>query len=124
MLRQSLSVAPPPLGTLTQARGSVDAFFDAEFAVTGFTTAANVTGWAAVTLPLGEVGGLPVGVQLMAPGEAVLLWVAAQLEQAMPWADRPPPSSPTRSANAARHDEARREGWRPRLMSDFTLSGR
>jgi amidase len=91
VLCQSLNVPPPPLGTLTKARGSVDAFFDAEFAVTGFTTAANVIGWAAVTLPLGELGGLPVGVQLMAPGEPVLLSLAAQLEQAMPWADRHPP---------------------------------
>jgi amidase len=93
VLCQSLNVPPPPLGTLTQARGSVDAFFDAEFSVTGFTTAANITGWAAITLPLGEVGGLPVGVQLMAPGEPVLLSLAAQLEQAMPWADRHPPAA-------------------------------
>jgi amidase len=60
--------------------------------VTGFTTAANITGWAAITLPVGEVSGLPVGVQLMAPGEPVLLSLAAQLEAATPWADRHPPS--------------------------------
>jgi amidase len=93
VLCQSLNVPAPPLGTLTKARGSVDAFFDAEFAVTGFTTAANITGWAAITLPLGETGGLPVGVQLMAPGEPVLLSLAAQLEQALPWRDRRPPVS-------------------------------
>ena len=34
--------------------------------------------------------GLPVGVQMMAPEEAVLLRVAAQLELAMPWSDRRP----------------------------------
>jgi amidase len=69
----------------------VDAFFDVELAATGWTAVANVTGWAAISLPLGEVDGLPVGVQLMAPGEAVLLRAAAQLEQALPWSGRRPP---------------------------------
>nr|WP_269083421.1 amidase family protein [Mycolicibacterium obuense] len=53
---------------------------------------ANVTGWAAISLPLGVTAdGLPIGVQLMAPDEAVLLALAAQLETAIPWADRRPP---------------------------------
>jgi amidase len=76
---------------LSASRGSVDAFFDVEFASTGTTAVANATGWAAITLPLGEVDGLPVGVQLLAPDEPVLLRVAGQLEQALPWADRRPP---------------------------------
>jgi amidase len=90
LLAPTLNVPPPEPGALSAARGTVDAFFDAEFAVTGWTTVANFTGWAAVSLPLGEVDGLPVGVQLMAPGEEVLLRVAAQLEQALPWAHRRP----------------------------------
>ena len=61
-----------------------------EFAATGWTAVANATGWAAITLPLGEVDGLPVGVQLIAPDEVILLRVAAQLEAAMPWSDRRP----------------------------------
>jgi amidase len=93
LLCQSLNTTAPPIGTLTKATGSVDDFFDREFAVTGFTTAANITGWAAIQLPVGEAGGMPAGVQLMAPGEAVLLSLAAQLEQAMPWADRRPRTS-------------------------------
>ena len=92
VLCQSLNVPAPPHGTLTRTTGSVDAFFDREFAVTGFTTAANITGWASIQLPVGEAGGLPAGVQLMAPGEAVLLSVAAQLERELPWADRHPPT--------------------------------
>jgi amidase len=90
VLCQSLNTTAPPLGTLTKATGSVDAFFDREFAVTGFTTAANITGWASIQLPVGESEGMPAGVQLMAPGEAVILSVAAQLEQALPWAQRHP----------------------------------
>ncbi|MGO9819729.1 MAG: amidase, partial [Solirubrobacteraceae bacterium] len=65
--------------------------FDVEFASTGTTAVANAAGWAAITLPLDEVEGLPVGVQMLAPDEAVLLRIAAQLEQALPWADRHPP---------------------------------
>jgi amidase len=33
---------------------------------------------------------LPIGVQLMAPEETVLLQLAAQLEEAAPWSDRRP----------------------------------
>ena len=90
LLCPTLNVLPPAPGDLSASRGSVDAFFDAEFAATGATAVANATGWAAITLPLGEVEGLPVGVQLMAPEEAVLLRLSAQLEQALPWAQRRP----------------------------------
>jgi amidase len=90
LLAPTLNVLPPLPGELSTSRGTVDAFFDVEFASTGWTTVPNVTGWAAISLPLGEVDGLPVGVQLIAPDEAVLLRVAAQLEQAMPWIGRRP----------------------------------
>jgi amidase len=90
----TLNVLPPEPGSLSASRGSVDAFFDVEFAATGWTAVANATGWAAITLPLGEADGLPVGVQLLAPDEGVLLRLAAQLELALPWADRRPPEYP------------------------------
>ena len=38
-----------------------------------------------------QADGLPIGVQLMAPDETILLKLAAQLEAAVPWAGRKPP---------------------------------
>ena len=60
LLCPTLNVLPPPPGSLSASRGSVDAFFDVEFAATGWTAVANATGWAAITLPLGDVDG-PAG---------------------------------------------------------------
>jgi amidase len=50
--------------------------------------------WAAGDQPAAraEPGGLPIGVQIVAPygREDLLFQIAAQLEQAMPWRDRTP----------------------------------
>ena len=61
---------------------------------TPFTQLANLTGRPAISLPLyWTPDGLPLGVQFVAAleGEALLLQLAAQLEQARPWFDRHPP---------------------------------
>jgi amidase len=77
-----LTSGPPPLAHLNQPRGSTQAFFRTEFAATGWTPMANVSGFAAISLPLHETPeGFPLGIQLMAPQEAVLLQLAAQLER-------------------------------------------
>jgi amidase len=78
-----LTGGPPALGHLNQPRGSTQEFFRVEFATTGWTPLANVSGFAAISLPLRTTAdGLPIGVQLMAPRETVLLQVAGQLERA------------------------------------------
>ena len=59
-----------------------------------FTAGFNSSGQPAITLPLHwSDDGLPIGVQLVAAfgREDLLLRVAAQLEQAQPWAERRPP---------------------------------
>ena len=60
---------------------------------TPFTAIVNVTGQPAIALPLyhGD-DGLPTAVQLIGPParEEVLLALATQLEQALPWAERVP----------------------------------
>ncbi|HTY27896.1 MAG TPA: amidase, partial [Mycobacterium sp.] len=92
LLAPTLVTLPPSYGVLNQPRGTTRAFFDVEFAHTGWTPMANVTGWAAISLPLGRsADGLPIGVQLLAPDETILLQLAAQLQSALPWAQRRPP---------------------------------
>jgi amidase len=91
LLVPTLLTPPPPYALLDQPRGTTRAFFDVEFATTGWTSLANVTGWAAISLPLAVTSdGLPIGVQLMAPDETIPLQLAAQLETAMPWLQRRP----------------------------------
>jgi amidase len=58
-----------------------------------YTAQFNMTGQPAISLPLHWTpGGLPVGVQLVAPygREDLLIRVAGQLERAAPWSDRHP----------------------------------
>jgi len=65
-----------------------------------FTQLANLTGQPAMSVPLHwSPDGLPCGSHFMAPigGEATLLRLAAQLEEARPWGGRVPPVHASRT---------------------------
>ena len=69
----------------------VDDMVDQNLGWVPYTQLANLTGRPAISLPVHWTeDGLPLGVQFVAPlaGESLLIRLAAQLEQAMPWADR------------------------------------
>jgi amidase len=66
--------------------------FENQKRFTPFTSVANLTGQPAITLPLDTRDGLPIGVMLAGrpAGEAALLGLAGQIEDAWPWIDRHP----------------------------------
>jgi amidase len=71
----------------------VDDMVDKNLNWVPYTQLANLTGRPAISLPLHWTDdGLPLGVQFVAPlsGESLLVKLAAQLEQATPWAGRVP----------------------------------
>ncbi|MFD3444268.1 amidase [Microbacteriaceae bacterium 4G12] len=93
----------PTLGRLPLPHGSLDQDTEGLGArdwlrrileVGPFTAPFNVSGHPAISLPLAQSReGLPIGVQLVAAAgrEDLLLQVAAQLEEALPWRNRQPP---------------------------------
>jgi amidase len=96
LVTPTIARLPAPLGELNQNREGMTAMEWTRqiFSYVPFTPVFNVTGQPAISLPLHwSAGGLPVGVQIAGRfgDEATLLCVAAQLEQARPWATRRPP---------------------------------
>ncbi len=87
---------PPPCGTPAQDDDrylDLEAWSDDVFGLIPFTPIANTTGQPSISLPLGKRSdGMPIGVMLTAQSlrDDLLLRVAAQLETAMPWAERTP----------------------------------
>ncbi len=95
LITPTVATLPPPLGYLNQNDPTLDlrGWLDKFFAVAPFTVLFNQTGQPAMSLPLAQSSdGLPIGVQCVARygDEATLFRLAAQLEQALPWASRRP----------------------------------
>ncbi len=94
LMTPTMGEPPTPLGAFDDSgpdpmdaimRGAKTAAFTALF---------NATGQPAISLPLcWSDEGLPIGIQLVAAygREDVLIRIAAQLEEARPWAERTPP---------------------------------
>jgi amidase len=93
VLTPTLAVPPLPVGAIRDD-DDPSADFEAQKAFTPWTSAWNVTGMPAVSLPLHWTpDGLPVGVMLAArpAEEELLISLSSQVERAAPWHDRHPP---------------------------------
>jgi amidase len=96
LVTPTIARLPAPLGELDQDRKGMTAmeWTRQVFSYVPFTPLFNATGQPAISLPLHwTAGGVPVGVQIAGRfgDEATLLRLAAQLEQARPWAAKRPP---------------------------------
>ena len=92
VLTPTLATPPLPVGAIRDDEDPA-ADFEAQKRFTPWTSAWNVTGMPAISLPLHWTPqGLPVGVMLAArpAEEELLLSLAAQIEAAAPWRDRHP----------------------------------
>jgi amidase len=93
MLTPALAQRPVRIGDIDSCGAEPWEEFRKSGQFTPYTALFNITGQPAISVPLfhGE-DGLPLAVQLVGPParEDLLLSLAAQLEQARPWADRRP----------------------------------
>jgi amidase len=97
MVTPTMTIEPPRAGEILAAvhegaatGGPALQVFQMAVLTSGF----NMTGQPAISVPTHMTPeGIPIGVQLVGEpwGEATILRVAAQLEAALPWADRRPP---------------------------------
>jgi len=95
-LTPTLGEPPVPLGTFDSPPGEPLQGLSRAAAFVPFTPICNITGQPAMSVPLyWNADGLPVGAHFIGRfgDEATLFRLAAQLEEARPWAGRRPPVS-------------------------------
>lgn len=93
LVTPTLAWPTPAIGTFAGSAEQPLQGFERAIDFVPYTPLANITGQPAMSVPMGtDNAGLPLGVHFIGRfgGEATLLALAAQLEQAAPW-DRPPP---------------------------------
>jgi Asp-tRNA(Asn)/Glu-tRNA(Gln) amidotransferase A subunit family amidase len=93
LILSPVTASPPPLLGELSLDQPWERFVKAAVMASPFTALFNMSGHPAMSVPLHwNAAGLPIGVQFAGPfgGEARLLALAAQLEEAAPWAHRRP----------------------------------
>jgi amidase len=96
LVTPTMTIAPPPAGAILAAvHAGAESGEPAlqVFQMAVLTSGFNMSGQPAISLPTHmSLDHVPIGVQLVGGPwqEALVLQVAAQLEQALPWADRRP----------------------------------
>jgi len=96
LLTPTVAQPPLPLGSFDPTPDNPMAGFEVAAQFVPFTPVCNVTGQPAMSVPLyWNSDGLPIGSHFVGRygDEATLFRLAAQLEQARPWAGRRPPVS-------------------------------
>ena len=92
LLTPTLPITPPQLGLINPADLTADGLALLT-SMSEYMTPFDASGQPAISVPTHQsAAGLPIGVHLVAAygREDLLLAVAAQLEQAIPWAGRVP----------------------------------
>lgn len=98
LVTPTIASPPPKLGELNVTYESspeeIEVILDKVLKLTPFSAPFNISGQPSMSLPLYQSeDNLPIGVQFTGAygRDDLLIRVAAQLEKAMPWADRRPP---------------------------------
>jgi amidase len=94
LLSPTMRIPPPKLGAFISTTEDPRRWLQVAHSMVAFTRTQNITGQPAMSVPLyWNEDNIPIGVQFAGRygDEATLYRLAAQLEQARPWADKIPP---------------------------------